>query len=225
MISALLMTLKQVASQETVSTPTEQRAPAATNEVVSFFKTVIILIIAAVLLRECVIEAFKIPSGSMIPTLQEGDHILVSKLSYGLRMPFVKETFFQYAAPERGDVVVFTRPDEIGTKDDESSINIIKRVIGLPGDFVEVRGSTVFINQKPLGEPYARWDLGGIVDGYFGPVEVPAGHVILLGDNRDHSRDSRFWKDPFLPINRIKGRALVIYFSWYDFWRVGRLIR
>jgi signal peptidase I len=209
------------------ATPEATTAPKSeAKEVVSFLKTLVVLIIAAVLLRECVIEAFKIPSGSMIPTLMRGDHILVSKLSYGIRIPFVKETGIQYAEPKRGDIVVFTRPDELGTLEDESKVNIIKRVVGLPGDKIEISGMTTFINGKPLAETsYAQWQDGGRAGGFQPEKTIPAGRVFLMGDNRDHSKDSRFWEDPFLPINRIKGRALFIYFSWHDIKRVGTIIR
>lgn len=193
-------------------------------EVISFFKTLGFLLVLAMFLRASVVEAFKIPSGSMIPTLMIGDHILVSKFSYGLRAPFVKKMLYRYSQPERGDVVVFTRVDDPSTIDDESEINIIKRVVGLPGDTVEVRGTKVYINNAIYPESYARWEEGGIREGNFGPEKVPAGHVFLLGDNRDHSKDSRFWYDPFLEMERIKGRALIIYWSWDSLKRIGTLI-
>lgn len=204
----------------------EPKGKTDTSEIVSFVKTIIVLIIAAVILRASVVEAFKIPSGSMRPTLIEGDHILVSKLSYGFRLPFVTKMIWEFSQPQRGDVVVFTRPDEDGTLEDESDINIIKRIVGLPGDTVEVRDAKLFINNQYYQEPYARWIEGGIREGNFGPQKIPAGHVLLLGDNRDHSRDSRFWQNPFLDIKRIKGRALIIYWSWNSsfFSRLGKTI-
>ena len=195
------------------------------GEVMSFVKTLIFFLVAIIFLRASVVEAFKIPSGSMIPTLQIGDHILVSKLSYGVRIPFVKKSVLQFDSPARHDIVVFTRPDETGTTDDESGINIIKRVVGLPGDVIEVKDRLVYLNGKALEESYARWDVTGVRESTFGPVTIPDGHVLLLGDNRDHSRDSRFWENPFLEIERIKGRALVIYWSWHDLSRIGSVIR
>lgn len=198
----------------------------AKTEIVSFLKTLALLVVIAVLLRGTVVEAFKIPSGSMIPTLKIRDHILVSKFNYGFRLPFITETLVQYATPKRGDVVVFTRPDDENTLEDDSKINIIKRVVGLPGDIVEVRGTQVYINNQPYDEPYARWVDGGIPEGNFGPVKVPEGRVFLMGDNRDRSRDSRFWTDPFLDIRRVKGRAFLIYWSWDHPWeRFGMVIR
>ena len=159
----------------------------------------------------------------MIPTLRIGDHILVSKLSYGVRFPYgiglpfrIKDAMiFQYDTPSRGDVVVFTRPDEIETPyEDESAINIIKRVVGIAGDVIEVKGSHLYVNGELQTEPYARWQENGIPEGNFGPEKVPEGYVLLLGDNRDHSRDSRFWSYPFLEVSRIKGKAFLIYWSW-----------
>lgn len=196
------------------------------QEVWSFIKTLIALVAIAFCLRTSVVEAFKIPSGSMIPTLLIGDHILVSKLSYGLRLPFLTNTVYEFGQPHRGDIVVFTRPDELSTVDqDESSINLIKRVIGLPGDRVEIRETKILINNQEYEEPYARWELGGAASGVFGPV--PEHHVFLMGDNRDHSKDSRFWEDPFLDISRIKGRALIIYWAWGwdNLGRIGTILK
>lgn len=203
------------------------------REILSFFKTLFLFLIAAFFLRATLVEAYKIPSGSMIPTLRIGDHILVNKLAYGIRLPYgigipfrIKDAMvYQYDMPERGDVVVFTRPDDPATFEDDSVINIIKRVVGLPGDTVEVKDTKVYINGEPLKEEYARWQENGIPEGNFGPEKVPEGHVLLLGDNRDHSRDSRFWTYPFLDIHRIKGRAFLVYWSWDSVNRVGNLIR
>ncbi|MCO6431054.1 MAG: signal peptidase I [Deltaproteobacteria bacterium] len=195
------------------------------SEILSFFKTLAIFLVLAFFLRASVVEAFKIPSGSMQPTLDIDDHILVWKFSYGLRLPFFKEVVYEYDQPERGDIVVFTRPDRPDTREDESDVNIIKRIIGLPGDTVEVNGMTVYINNSPLKEPWAtQWLLSGAQE-RFGPEKVPPGHVFLLGDNRDHSKDSRFWEDShFLDIRRIKGRAVVIYWSWRQPSRIGTVI-
>ena len=197
------------------------------GEVLSFIKTILTIVVIVFVVRGTLIEPFKIPSGSMIPTLKIHDHILVSKLSYGLRLPFVTNSLFNWSTPKRGDVVVFTRPDEPGGNEDESSINLIKRVVGLPGETLEVRGTTLYINGKPLDEPYARWVESGRPDGNFGPQTIPENHVILLGDNRDQSRDSRFWLNPFLDIDRIKGRAIIIYFTFDPefFGRIGKIIR
>ncbi len=180
----------------------------------SLAKTIILFLVIALSLRASVVEAFKIPSSSMRPTLQEGDQILVNKLSYGLRLPFRATTVVNYREPKRGDVVVFTRPDDPRTPDDESDINIIKRVIGLPGDKVEVRGEQVYLNDEPYVEDRAHAVYTRQGGKNFSARIVRDGHVFLLGDNRDESKDSRFWDDPFLEISRIKGRAFVIYWSW-----------
>lgn len=207
------------------------------QEVFSFVKTILIVIALALAVRVCVIEAYKIPSGSMIPTLQIGDYILVNKLSYGFRipkhfrapqgfeLPWEDGFLFRWGSPQRGDIVVFTRPDDPATSEDESHTNLIKRVIGLPGETVEVKDTQVYINSTPLEESYARWISGGLVDGNFGPAKVPEDHILLLGDNRDNSKDSRFWNDPFISIERVKGRALFIYWSLYDWRRIGHLVR
>lgn len=195
------------------------------DEVKSFFKTLVAFLAIAIVLRASVVEAFKIPSGSMIPTLKIGDHILVSKFAYGFRIPFMRKSLIQYSTPKRGDIVVFTRPDDETTLEDEAGINIIKRVIGLPGDLVEVRDTRVYINNHFYDEPYARWEEGGLREGNFGPERVPKDHIFLLGDNRDHSKDSRFWQSPFLDTHLVKGRAILIYWSWDSISRIGTLIR
>lgn len=172
----------------------------------SLLRSILTFVVIAFMLRASVVEAFKIPSTSMVPTLEVGDHILVNKLSYGLRLPFKAETVFEYREPQRGDVVVFTLPDDPST-------NIIKRVIGLPGDEVEIRGTKLYINGSLYEEDkkHAIWVNGGRHD--FGPVNVPEHHVLLLGDNRDQSRDARLWPETFLDMSRIKGRAFVVYWN------------
>lgn len=162
----------------------------------------------------------------MLPTLQIGDQIFVWKLSYGFRLMGFQKVFYSFGRPSRGEIVVFTREDDPDTVQDESDTNIIKRVIGLPGESLEVRDTAVYINGEPLTESYARWEDGGTADGNFGPVIVPEGKVIVLGDNRDRSKDSRFWTPtPFLPLDNIKGRAFLVYWSWADLSRIGTLIR
>lgn len=203
-----------------------QSAPRSTSaEVYAFMKTLVLFITVFLFLRASVVEAFRIPSGSMIPTLRIGDYILVSKLSYGLRMFFWEGFVRQWSEPLRGDIIVFTRPDDPTTPEDESETNLIKRVIGLPGDTIEVRQTRLYINNKLMSEPYARYEEGGTREGNFGPQKVPEGRVLVLGDNRDHSKDSRFWFDPFLPIERIKGRALIVYWSWESWKRIFTIIR
>lgn len=208
------------------------------NDLKSLFKTVILFVAIVVFLRASVVEAYKIPSGSMLPTLQIGDHILVTKFNFGFRLPLMQETLFSYQQPKRGDIVVFTRPDEPLEGNESllelvlihasrmtgiSRTNIIKRVIGLPGDVIEVNNGQVLVNGNPLIEPYAVWVDGGT--GYYGPYKIPENNVLLLGDNRDQSKDSRFWDNPYLDMKLIKGKALIVYFNFADLKRIGDIIR
>jgi signal peptidase I len=175
-------------------------------------------------IKEMVVGSYRIPSESMVPTLMVGDLLFTWNLSYGVRLPFEFDSFLQWGIPSRNDVVVFRRDDDPRTTEDETAINIVKRVIGLPGETIEVRGTTVYINGNRLDETQPIWQQGGWAD--FGPVKVPEGHVVVLGDNRDFSKDSRFWGNgPFLPIKNIRGRAFFIYFSFNKFSRIGTVIR
>lgn len=177
------------------------------EDIWSVLKSLAIFVLLALFLRASAFAAYKIPSSSMEDTLKIGDHLFANKLSYGFRLPFMEHTLFDYDFPERGEVVIFTLSEN-------PSIDIIKRVIGVPGDEVEVRGRTLYLNGEPYikDREYAIWREGGLKD--FGPVVVPEDHVFLLGDNRDHSRDSRFWDTPFLERKRIVGRAFVIWWNW-----------
>jgi signal peptidase I len=177
----------------------------------------VVLLIAAVL-KATVIEAFFVPSSSMAPTLQTDDYILVPKLSYGLHIPLLSTAIVEWQQPNRGDIVVFTRAD------DEQGRNFVKRVVALPGETVEVVGTSVFVDGKVWQEPYARWAQEGGERGRFGPVTVPANQVFLLGDNRDASTDSRFWSYPFVEIKRIKGKAFMVYWSGVRHQRVGTIL-
>lgn len=182
-------------------------------------------LLLALFIRTFIVQAFKIPSGSMIPTLQIGDHILVNKLSYGVRIPFWGY-LVKYRKPQRGDVVVFVFPED-------RSKDFIKRVIAVAGDTVEIRGKRVYINGQPVEDPHAHFEGEGgggpvfIRDDY-GPVQVPENHVFMMGDNRDRSYDSRFWG--FVNLDDVKGKAFLIYWSWdgKDRWvrweRLGDLI-
>ena len=171
-----------------------------------------LFIAIALMIRVSCVEAFKIPSSSMLPTLEIGDQLLVNKLSYGLWLPFLEQNVISFADPKQGDIVVFTLPDDDLTPEvNESNTNIIKRVIGLAGDEVEVRGTKVIVNGKVILDPWGKWREGGVKN--FPRSKVPDGHVFVLGDNRDQSKDARFWTYPFLSIKRIKGRAIIIYWN------------
>ena len=182
-------------------------------------ESIIIAFIIAMLVRTFVIQAFKIPSGSMKPTLLVGDHLLVSKFSYGIRIPYRVFGFYlpgggttliPISSPKRGDVVVFVFPED-------HSKDFIKRVIGLPGETVEVKGREILINGKPIKDPwgvYRGQQIGqtGEIQAHFGPVKVREGTYFVMGDNRNHSYDSRFWG--FVNKRFVEGRALILYWSW-----------
>jgi signal peptidase I len=189
-----------------------------------------VALLLALAIRTFVVQAFKIPSGSMLPTLQIGDHILVNKFLYGprLEIPLTQMSLGRLPGlrkPRPGDVIVFIWPKD-------RSKDFIKRVIAVEGQTVEVRNRKVFIDGKPWDDPHATWvmqrGLGGAAGDNYGPYTVPPDHVFVMGDNRDQSYDSRFWGP--VPIADIKGEALVIYWSWDgpDRWvrweRLGRLV-
>jgi signal peptidase I len=174
-----------------------------------------IALILALMVRAFLVQAFSIPSGSMLPTLQVGDYLLVNRFSYGIRNPFTNHVWISVGQPQRGDVVVFIFPQD-------PSKDYIKRVIGLPGDRVQMINKKVFINGKPYETPQAVYDDPLVIPApstptesprdNFGPVVVPPNSYFVMGDNRDHSYDSRFWG--FVPMGSLKGKALIIYFSW-----------
>jgi len=181
------------------------------DKVLDWIKSIALALLLALVVRTFVVQAYKIPSGSMIPTLLVGDYLLVNKLSYGIRDPFKNGFIYRWGMPHRQEVVVFSYP--VNPK-----VDFIKRVIGLPGDTVEIINKKVYVNGKLLKEPYVRFTDPTIYPrdvsprDNFGPVKVPPGHLFVLGDNRDESYDSRFWG--FVPISNLKGRAVIIYFSW-----------
>jgi signal peptidase I len=168
--------------------------------------------VLALVIRTFVVQAFKIPSGSMEDTLLIGDHILVNKLSYGLQVPlahFKVHLMGLMGEPQRGDIIVFPFPRD-------PKRDFIKRVIGLPGERVEVRNHRAYVNGEPLKEPYVRLDDRAMMHpsrySHWGPEVVPPGKLFVMGDNRDNSADSRDWG--FLDSAQVKGRAFIIYWSW-----------
>ncbi|WP_136805959.1 signal peptidase I [Desulfosediminicola flagellatus] len=171
----------------------------------------IIAVLLALFIRTFVVQAFKIPSGSMIPTLKIGDHLLVNKFIYGLKMPFTGTTLIPWKAPSRGDVVVFRYPKD-------RKVDYIKRVIGLPGDNVEIKNKVLFINGQKVDDPHAHFASDVIlsrnasVRDNFGPVMVPNDSIFAMGDNRDNSSDGRFWG--FVKQEDILGKAFILYWSW-----------
>ena len=186
-----------------------------------YAEAAVIAVLLALFIRTFVVQAFKIPSGSMEPTLQIGDHILVNKFIYGIKIPFVQTTLVPIGEPDRDDVIVFIYPVD-------KEKDFIKRVIGLPGDAVEIHGTKITINGKPYDDRHGYYaDNGAGGNGSnpnvrYGPVKVPQGHYFVMGDNRDHSYDSRYWG--FVPAKSIKGKAFVIYWSWPHWKRLFSLI-
>ena len=181
-----------------------------------YFESIVVAVILALFIRTFVVQAFKIPTGSMEENLLIGDHLLVNKFVYGPTATSLEEGVLPIDDISRGDVIVFKYPVE-------PDRDFIKRVIGLPGETVEVRDRKVYINGAPIDEPYVHYLLPASSSDYhevtsydvrerYGPVTVPAGHYFMMGDNRDNSQDSRYWG--FLPRELVKGKALVIYWSY-----------
>ncbi|MCS7199523.1 MAG: signal peptidase I [Caldimicrobium sp.] len=193
-----------------------------------WIKSIVIALILALFIRTFFLQAYKIPSGSMIPSLLIGDYLLVNKIAFGLRHPFKDDFIFNWHFPKRQEIVVFTYPVD-------KKLDFIKRVIALPGDTVEIINKKVYINGTLLEEPYVQFTDQEIYPkeistrDNFGPLRVPPGYVFVLGDNRDQSYDSRFWG--LVPLHSLKGKALIIYFSWDSentkirLSRIGKIIR
>jgi signal peptidase I len=181
-----------------------------------YAEAAIIAVILALFIRTFVVQAFKIPSGSMEPTLVVGDHILVNKFIYGVKLPFVRKTIIPIEQPHRNDVIVFIYPMD-------PSKDFIKRVIGLPGDRIEMLGHSIYINGKLFQDKHGVYTAPLQPTARFGPVTVPQGHLFVMGDNRDHSYDSRFWG--FVPLQSVKGEAFIVYWSWPHWKRIFHIIR
>jgi signal peptidase I len=219
----------QLTTEKSVS---QSKAKSAIRD---YAEAIIIALLLALVIRAFVIQAFKIPSGSMKSTLLVGDHILVNKFIYGVRLPYWNQELIPISQPKRQDIIVFRYPVD-PTKD------FIKRVIGLPGDTVRIQAKQVFVNDQPLTEPYAVHSDSRTLPASvstrdnMGPIEVPPHSLFVMGDNRDESYDSRFWK--FVDMTDLRGKAFVIYWSWnsdgelslspgegYVRWnRIGRLL-
>ena len=221
-----------------------KRRPAGAPEpvLVEYSKSFFPVILVVFLIRSFLVEPFKIPSGSMMPTLLAGDFILVNKYSYGLRVPILNNTFIEVGHPKRGDVFVFHYPPD-------PSIDYIKRVVGVPGDKIAYRDKRLYINGQALQTDYVddysymaaglnmirakryQEQLGNkkhdilieeesiTIDG---EVEVPPGHYFAMGDNRDNSKDSRVWG--FVPEQNLVGKAFFIWWNFDNFGRIGNTI-
>ena len=242
-------------SSENIGGNTEQNEAYSDRNMplyVEYAKAFFPVILLVFTLRSFVIEPFRIPSGSMYPTLNIGDFILVNKFHYGIRLPVINTKIIGISNPERGEVMVFKYPHD-------PKINFIKRVIGIPGDVISYENKKLFINNKPVSfeyegtymlprdngsrtetDQYAEMlsgnshfvinDPGVISRGTRGrEIRIPEGNYFVMGDNRDHSNDSRFWG--FVPEENIVGRAFFIWFSWdsvngggVNFKRIGNSI-
>ncbi len=176
-----------------------------------YTEAIVIAILLALFIRTFVIQAFKIPSGSMLPTLQIGDHLLVNKFLYGIKVPFTGKLLIPIKDPKHGDVVVFRFPED-------RKIDYIKRVIGVPGDKIEIINKSLMINGKKVEDSHAHFSstdnlpAGMSPKDNFGPIVVPQGKLFVMGDNRDNSYDSRFWG--YVENRDVLGKALIIYWSW-----------
>ena len=183
-----------------------------------YFESICVAVILALFVRTFVVQAFKIPTGSMEPNLLIGDHLLVNKFNFAPTLTRAENVLLPIDPIRRGDIIVFKYPEE-------PDRDFIKRVIGLPGETLELKNKKVYINGKPLDEPYVHYPVSAGRRGAdapsdfdvrvtYGPVTVPAGHYFMMGDNRDNSQDSRYWG--FMPREYIKGKALFVYFSFGD---------
>jgi len=193
-----------------------------------YSKAIITALILALFIRAYFIQAFKIPSGSMIPTLVVGDHILVNKFIYGTKIPFSDKRVLAFRKPGRGDIIVFKYPED-------PDRDFIKRVIAVEGDVIEARNKVIYVNGNPVNEPYKQHTDTTLTPGgieprdNFGPHIVPKEKLFMMGDNRDQSYDSRYWG--YVDLKQIKGEALIMYWSWDSKknWprleRIGRLVK
>lgn len=166
-----------------------------------YFESIVIAVIMALFIRTFVVQAFKIPTGSMEPNLLIGDHLLVNKFVFAPTVSGLERAVLPIRDVRRGDVVVFKYPED-------PERDFIKRVIGLPGETVEIRDHTVYANGEPLPEPYLTPEARASMLDY-GPVKVPTDSYFVLGDNRGHSGDSRFGLG-FIPRDKVVGEAFVI---------------
>ncbi|MCI5207335.1 MAG: signal peptidase I [Candidatus Electrothrix sp. ATG2] len=178
-----------------------------------YTEAIIIALVLALFIRTFIIQAFKIPSGSMLQTLLIGDHILVSKFIYGIKNPFSGSVLIPIKSPQQGDIVVFKYPKD-------PKLDYIKRVVAIAGDTLEVKDKDIYINgvavdeasYKKITDKDHMLPASASPRDNFGPVTVPEGNIFVMGDNRDNSYDSRFWG--FVDLKEVRGKAFIIYWSW-----------
>jgi signal peptidase I len=181
------------------------------SKVKEYIESIIIAILIALFIRTFIICAYKIPSRSMVQTLLVGDHILVNKFLYGVKIPLLRNTIIPVREPKRGEIVVFIYPND-------RSKDFIKRVIGVGGDKIEIKNKKIFINSKEYKDSFGIYSDNIIYPATmqprdnFGPVTVPKDSIFVMGDNRDESLDSRFWG--FVNLKDVEGKAFIIYWSW-----------
>jgi signal peptidase I len=197
------------------------------SKIREYIEAIIFAILIALFITTFIVKTYKIPSGSMKPTLLVGDQIMVSKFIYGVKIPYFRKTLIPVSDPKRGDIVVFIYPGD-------RSKDFIKRVIGLAGDTIEIRDKKILLNGRPYSDSFGVYSDNAIfpreinVRDNFGPVTVPPDSIFVMGDNRDESLDSRFWG--FVPLKDVEGKAFIIYWSWdkeetsLRFERIGRLL-
>ena len=184
-------------------------APRVRSKFREYVEAIAVAVALALFFRQFVVQAFRIPSSSMESTLLVGDFLFVNKFLYGAPVPFTNWRLPGLRAPRAGDIIVFKSPTD--------GRDFIKRCVAVAGDTVEMRGKVLYVNGTQRNEPYAQHtDRGMLLPNqaprdYMGPIVVPAGHVFMLGDNRDNSHDSRFWGA--LPVANVRGKAMFIYFS------------
>ncbi len=181
------------------------------SKIREFIEAILTAFLIAAFIISFVVQAFKIPSGSMIPALLVGDHLFVNKFIYGVKIPYFRKTIIPITDPKRGDVIVFVYPQD-------RSKDFIKRVIGTAGDKIEIKNKKLFINDQIYTDTFGIYNDDTTYPANvqprdnFGPVTVPQGFLFVMGDNRDHSLDSRFWG--FVDLKDVQGKAFIIYWSW-----------
>lgn len=180
------------------------------SKVRELIESILMALVIAAFVIAFVVQAFKIPSSSMVPTLLVGDHLFVNKFIYGVKIPILRKTILPVGEPKRGDVIVFIFPQD-------RSKDFIKRVIGVGGDKIEIKSKKIYLNDRLYQDAFGVYSDDNMEPAdkprdFFGPVTVPKGSLFVMGDNRDHSHDSRFWG--FVNLKDVKGKAFIIHWSW-----------